>query len=63
MLHKSDSGNFVDVKIADEVFGEVQRNLPVLNAQSVSEVAERVLMDYLDSERLRFKPRGPDDGK
>jgi hypothetical protein len=63
MLHKSDSGNFVDVKIANEVFCEVQRNLPVLNAQSVSEVAERVLMDYLDSEGLRFKSRGLDDGK
>ena len=63
MLHKSDSVNFVDVKIANEVFCEVQRNLPVLNAQSVSEVAERVLMDYLDSEGLRFKSRGLDDGK
>ena len=63
MLHKSDSGNFVDVKIANEVFCEVQRNLPVLNAQSVSEVAERVLMDYLDSEGLRFKSRGLYDGK
>ena len=63
MLHKSDSGNFIDVKIANEVFCEVQRNLPVLKAQSVSEVVERILMDYLDSERLRFRSRGSDDGR
>ena len=63
MLHRSDNGSFVEIKIENEVFREIRRNLPVLKAQSVSEVAERILMDYLDSKHLGFRSRGSDDGK
>ena len=63
MLHRSDNRNFVEVKIANEIFNEVERNLPVLKASSVSGAAERVLTDYLNSKSLGFGSRGPDDGK
>lgn len=48
MQHKSGNTNWATVRIPQGLFDEVRKKLPDFNATSVSEMARRLLVEYLE---------------
>lgn len=52
MLHINKNTEYIRVKISQPLFNAVRENLPVLDAFSVSELAGRVLTDYMKTHHI-----------
>lgn len=52
MLHINKNTEYIGVKISQPLFNAVRENLPILDAFSVSELAERVLTDYMKAHHI-----------